>query len=720
MTTPHPKPRNNEMNKLNHINPIDRILSSIKEVKKHGDKNMGLCPAHNDTRPSLSIAEGHDGRVLLYCHAGCKFDEILRTLDLKPSDLYRRTTNSDIAIVYKYLDQKNKLIFEIVRTESKEFYVRRRLGEKYINNVKNIELVPYNLINLLKAIKINKSIILVEGEKDSENVIDYLGLTATTFAFGLKWQDCYAQYFVGAKVVIIPDNDRPGRQKAELVAANLYPHAKGIKLLNLAGLPEKGDISDWIDAGGTKNDLINLIMKTPKWQPSPEVELSEIDQIIRNRVLELNQRYATVLSKSNFMIVEVNRFDPSLCRHTIELMMPYALKQHYAHDKIIIGYKGEKPIYKDIISVWLEHPERLKFEGIVFDPGKDHGDKLLNLYRGFAVKAKPQGSIEMYLNHVYEVIANGDTKVYDHLIALMADAVQLRPRPGVAVAILGSQGVGKGVFINNFGALFGRHFVHLTQSSHLTGRFNSHLTEGMLVFVDESFWAGDKSAEGVLKGLITEDTLMIEGKGKDAYVVKNHNRLFMATNNNWMVPAGMEERRFFVMRASDKYRQNHDYFSKIQEEMVNGGREKLLHYLQQYDLIGVKLADYPRTDELANQKLLSMDTVQRFWYSVLQSGKLFKRSRFDENKILPRSWKDSIIEKNILFAAFNEFQRQEPSKWKQTAISFGIALNKLVPNIRDKKLSGVTCYALPTLQECRDEFDARTKQDWKWPVCSES
>lgn len=123
----------------------------------------------------------------------------------------------------------------------------------------------------------------------------------------------------------------------------------------------------------------------------------------------------------------------------------------------------------------------------------------------------------------------------------MADAIQ-NPgrRPGVALVIRGKQGVGKGIFVNEFKRLFGPHGIQVTQASHLVGNFNAHLRDKLLVFADEAFWAGDKRSEGRLKALVTEETNPIEMKGVDTYDAANFVRLIMASNNNWVVPASAD------------------------------------------------------------------------------------------------------------------------------------------------------------------------------------
>ena len=89
--------------------------------------------------------------------------------------------------------------------------------------------------------------------------------------------------------------------------------------------------------------------------------------------------------------------------------------------------------------------------------------------------------------------------------------------------------------------------------------------------------------------LPTEDSLIVEPKGKDAFQIKNHMRLIIASNNEWVVPAGMEERRFFVLDVCDKNMQNREYFNRIFEQMDNGGREALLYDLLRYNLEGIDL-----------------------------------------------------------------------------------------------------------------------------------
>ncbi|WP_026603622.1 DNA recombination protein RmuC [Methylomonas sp. 11b] len=465
----------------------------------------------------------------------------------------------------------------------------------------------------------------------------------------------------------------------------------------------------------TKEQLKELVEATPLWEPKPVTELSEIELAIKAKIEELNRKYATAMVRGKYVILEPDRMDPSLQCSSVEIIHPSSLTSKFAHDKITVGYKADnKPIVKNAVSVWLESPDRRNYEGIVFDPGVDHGSQYFNYWRGFSLKPK-EGKIDLYLQHIHEVIADGDTAVYDHIIALMADAVQLRPRPGVALAIIGQQGVGKGVFVNNFGRLFGAHYLHISQNSHLIGKFNRHLAEGMIVFVDEAFWAGDKAAEGVLKALITEDRMMVEAKGVDAIQIKNHTRIFMASNNDWIVPAGLEERRFFVVKASEKYIGNQDYFGRLQQQMDRGGHAALLLYLQQFELDGINLSAFPRTEALASQKVLSMGLVEKFYYHLLKEGILFRSNGDFDLEKSQTPWGQGEVSTSIIYTAFLDYIKSDPRKWFSGPEGFGIEIKRLVPTIEKKRIKGQACYIFPSLKECRDSFDQRTKQDWGWP-----
>lgn len=240
------------------------------------DKNgwLARCPAHQDATPSLSITPDND-KVLLHCFAGCTAKAIVEALGLTMADLFlqpKRRTNGHkrIAKIYDYHDTNGHVVHQTVRYDPKGFTQRRpdpANPGKHIWDLKGIEPMLYRLPDLHAALQAGQTIYLPEGEKDVE-ALRLLGLAATCNAMGAgKWRQSYSEVLRGGHCVILPDNDAPGREHAQQVARSLDGKAASVKVLALPGLPAKGDVSDWLQAGGTREALEAFVADTPAWEP---------------------------------------------------------------------------------------------------------------------------------------------------------------------------------------------------------------------------------------------------------------------------------------------------------------------------------------------------------------------------------------------------------------------------------------------------------------------
>jgi hypothetical protein len=175
--------------------------------------------------------------------------------------------------------EHRQLLFQAVRYEPKRFSQCRPDGHGgLIWNLDGVRRVPYRLPELIEAIAAKKGIVIVEGEKDVE-ALRALDIAATTCSGGAgKWRDEYNQHFKGASVVIIGDNDEPGRNHARDVATALAPIAARVRVLDLVGCwpecPPKGDISDWLAAGGAREKLIELIKQALDYAEPAEANVS--------------------------------------------------------------------------------------------------------------------------------------------------------------------------------------------------------------------------------------------------------------------------------------------------------------------------------------------------------------------------------------------------------------------------------------------------------------
>lgn len=203
---------------------FDTILSKLDNVRCTGNQCTGRCPNHDDKRNSLSCTQANDGSVLIHCHAGCAAEDILNKLNMTMRDLFpHRNKNhlGKIIATYDYVDENGKLLYQVVRFSPKDFRQRRPDGKGgWIWKVGGVTKVPYRLPDILNSSK-DTPIFIVEGEKDADRLAS-LGLVATTNVGGAgKWTRKLNKYFAGRKVVIIPDNDKAGRDHAHKVRKEL-------------------------------------------------------------------------------------------------------------------------------------------------------------------------------------------------------------------------------------------------------------------------------------------------------------------------------------------------------------------------------------------------------------------------------------------------------------------------------------------------------------------
>jgi hypothetical protein len=274
---------------------------------------------------------------------------------------------------------------------------------------------------------------------------------------------------------------------------------------------------------------------------------------------------------------------------------------------------------------WFDWPGRRQYlgRGVVFEPGgpPEIPNDMLNLWRGFGVEPRP-GNWSLMRSHILEVICSGNQEYCDYLIKWMAYAVQHLDQPiGVAVALVGAQGAGKGVVARTFGKFFGKHFAHIANGDQITGRFNASVGQSCAVFLDEALWAGDKRSEGVLKALITEPKLQLEAKFRDPIMVDNRLRIMVASNEDWVIPAGVGDRRWFVLNVADTYAGGYqEYWDALYAEVENGGAAAMLNDLLAIDLSGFNVRAAPHTVARGQQQMLSLHGTEAWLCHVLQEG----------------------------------------------------------------------------------------------------
>jgi hypothetical protein len=304
-----------------------RVLERLDKVRPTGtDKYEAQCPAHEARKESLSIGIGDNSAVLLHCFAGCALEAICSAIQLTPADLFPpkdqqgtspatrnlepRTRNSEtvpkftapkrelgqIVATYNYTDEDGKLLYQCLRFEPKDFRQRQPDGAGgWVWTLKGVRRVLYQLPALIRAIEARERIFLCEGEKDVHR-LQALGLAATCNPMGAnKWDPEYTHQLRGAHVYLIPDNDEPGRKHRDLVGEELMGIVAKVCVINLPNLPDHGDVSDWLDAGCTAEQLMQLAEAAPEWEPpdpsDPELGTQNSEQATLELDLEKTEIY---------------------------------------------------------------------------------------------------------------------------------------------------------------------------------------------------------------------------------------------------------------------------------------------------------------------------------------------------------------------------------------------------------------------------------------------
>jgi DNA primase len=261
------------------------LLSQFNEVWRNGREFIARCPLHADKTPSLTIylhqrehawkwrcfpcGKGGDALDLLVLQ-GTSFPDAVRRLSSDPPPIkFAKGPRPDkqvygskgaprgrIVATYDYRDEHGTLLYQVVRMEPKDFRQRRPDGEGgWCWRLGDVRRVLYKLPQLVAPAWADRTVYLVEGEKDADRLWS-LGAVATTTCGGApSWRDIYAESLRGRDVVLIPDNDEPGLKHMRQAYKSLRGIARSVRPFLLEGLPPKGDVSDWLNAGHSVEEL---------------------------------------------------------------------------------------------------------------------------------------------------------------------------------------------------------------------------------------------------------------------------------------------------------------------------------------------------------------------------------------------------------------------------------------------------------------------------------
>lgn len=358
---------------------------------------------------------------------------------------------------------------------------------------------------------------------------------------------------------------------------------------------------------------------------TPDAEDEDIDSDGEEKALRaFNRRYAVVNTSGGVRVLrEPARNNPTA---DVQFLTQNDVALLERNNVIWIGDKKTGKNQKfETFKLWLEWEKRRTYENVVFLPGEQTPKDTYNLFRGWAVDPI-KGDWSMLRNHIFENICESDERLFGWFMTWLSHIVQ-KPtlKPGSTIVITGKKGTGKSTLFDYMNQILGRQGITVSQRKQIVGQFNGHLATTLLMVCEEAFWAADPQAEGVMKDMITNKSMLIEKKGLDPVQSINYTRLALISNMDWVVPASLkDERRFGVFKCSDAVRGDIEFFDAMRRQMEKeGGLEAMLYDLLNWEPLdrswGV-LYTPPVTAALQQQQVETLSGLQKFMLELVKSG----------------------------------------------------------------------------------------------------
>ena len=544
---------------------------------KSGDGYKALCPVHEadggSHTPSLTIKAGDTQPFVVTCHASCKGTDILKALDLAPAP--RHNGKRRIVAEYSYRDADGREVREKIRYEPKDFRIRHRdAAGKWVYKAGDGPVVLYLLPELKAAIAEGRTVFVAEGEKDADRLAS-LGLVATCNIEGAakpeqraKWRSEYTEQLSGAaRVILLPDNDEPGRAHMRHIAKQLQGKVDEVRWLELPGLPEKGDVSDWLDAGCTVEELERLANEATHEQPEPVAATAVPPRANKGDKLPPQNVMAHMLATEVFQ--SRLRMDPVTSRWLEYQPDAGTFKPRPAGSVERAVYLAISDLYGAFPASYVSGVTKLLAYEATTEIEPAHGkipfqNGVLDLNTRELLPHSPDFGFTAAMPYPWDPHAPAPQVVIDWLLEAVgghADQVQLlraflqavvvgRPDLQRYLELVGPGGSGKGTFMRLADALVGICSVHSTQLSQLeNNRFETAALFGkrLVLVTDAEKWRGDVS---VLKSITGQDPIRYEQKHVQAGESFTFNGMVILAGNQHLestdYSSGIQRRRITV------------------------------------------------------------------------------------------------------------------------------------------------------------------------------
>lgn len=430
-------------------------------------------------------------------------------------------------------------------------------------------------------------------------------------------------------------------------------------------------------------------------------------------VLKFNHNYAYALEGGSGTILWETT-DPIDGKFLLDRIKLSSFHDRFASDTVITGDKPQAAT-----KLWMKHPLRRTYDRVVFSPGREVRKSEYNLWNGFAVE--PLGEEEEPTAQMIDGYTAFREHIRDNVCAKKSEARWLfsyfahliqKPweKPIVSIVFRGKKGVGKDSLIDRVGHLIAQHYLMAADARYFVGNFNAHLEHCLMIVLNEAFWSGDKRADGILKNLVTGRTHNIERKGKEITVARNLTRVVILGNEEWLVPATLDERRFAVFDIGEGRMQDAKFFRDMRTNMEAGGYRLLLRKLLDYKIkADVNLA--PNTRALMEQKLESLDIVKQWWRQCLVDRGIVGSPVFEEK------WPKIVSIAEIRDSFYSDCRARGIRARLPDGVRLGKELNTISGMKRFRKRTNGEphwFYKMAPVDECRSKWDNLMGHKYRW------
>lgn len=355
-------------------------------------------------------------------------------------------------------------------------------------------------------------------------------------------------------------------------------------------------------------------------------QLHDYPEIVIARLQKEADKFAVVLIKGDLCVLKLNKGREIDGRFAdpYDIMSVDTYKQLRCNENVSTVYNGENKKF-NIGKCFMEWDGRKTYDnGLVFEPPPSYArGRIFNHWVGFTHEPV-EGDWSLIRDHILNVICRGNDEYFQFVMTWIAHIFQ-RPgeKTGAAIVLRGKKGTGKSIIFDKFmNYLLNQYAMTIANSKQIVGQFNAHLFGKLFVCLEEAVWAGDSSGEGVLKHLLTGENMTYEFKGLTSFKGTNYTRVAFLSNEEWVVPATYDERRFCILSPSEDKVGDKEYFQAL-GDAVNDPTVQAAFI---YDMINTEVEDFnilrfpPRTKWLEDQIETTTNPDDNFFLDLISAN----------------------------------------------------------------------------------------------------